>query len=158
MAGVQVDAATKKKDSTGTSQSAAKSSTSSAKRKSAAAPKTHGKAKAKSAKQVATAPRQSGPSQERYIEIQHALTERGYYDGPADGVWDAAWVDALRRFQADENLEPDGKLGALSLIALGLGPKRTPLQMTSTDGGAAGSQPLQRQYLGKPDGQSDDIR
>lgn len=33
-------------------------------------------------------------------------------------------MEALKRFQADQNLDADGKIGALSLIALGLGPKR----------------------------------
>ena len=31
-------------------------------------------------------------------------------------------VDALKRFQADQNLMPDGKINSFSLIALGLGP------------------------------------
>jgi len=34
-------------------------------------------------------------------------------------------LDALKRFQRDQNLTEDGKIGALSLIALGLGPRRT---------------------------------
>jgi hypothetical protein len=34
-------------------------------------------------------------------------------------------VDALKRFQREQNLTEDGKIGSLSLIALGLGPKRT---------------------------------
>jgi hypothetical protein len=37
-------------------------------------------------------------------------------------------VDALRRFQADQNLDVDGKIGSLSLIAMGLGPKRMTAQ------------------------------
>ena len=43
-----------------------------------------------------------------------------------DGVWGADSIDALKRFQKDQNLDGDGKLGALSLIGLGLGPKRAP--------------------------------
>jgi peptidoglycan hydrolase-like protein with peptidoglycan-binding domain len=69
------------------------------------------------------------------MEIQQALSERGFYEGPVDGNWNASCVEALRRFQADQNLSPDGKIGALSLIALGLGPKRDASQM----------------YLGKPE-------
>jgi len=88
------------------------------------------------------------------MEIQQALAERGYYDGPVDGAWNASSIEALRKFQADQNLDPDGKLGALSLIALGLGPKRTPLQLTSTDGNGGGVL-QQPQYLGKPDSQWD---
>lgn len=61
------------------------------------------------------------------MEIQGALAERGYYTGTVDGIWDTECVEALKRFQADQSLSPDGKLGSLSLIALGLGPKRQPL-------------------------------
>ena len=62
------------------------------------------------------------------MEIQQALASKGYYSGPVDGMWTPACVDALKRFQQDQSLEVDGKLGSLSLIALGLGPKREPLQ------------------------------
>ena len=37
-------------------------------------------------------------------------------------------MDGLRRFQVDQNLTADGKIGSLSLIALGLGPKRLTAQ------------------------------
>lgn len=68
------------------------------------------------------------PTPERYKEVQQALADKGYYDGEIDGKWGPACVEALKRFQEDQNLSPDGKLGALSLIALGLGPKREPIQ------------------------------
>jgi hypothetical protein len=32
-------------------------------------------------------------------------------------------VDAMKRFQAAQNLDASGKINSLSLIALGLGPK-----------------------------------
>jgi peptidoglycan hydrolase-like protein with peptidoglycan-binding domain len=64
------------------------------------------------------------PTPERYTEIQQALADKGYYTGPVNGSWGSECVEALKRFQADQNLVPDGKLGALSIIALGLGPKR----------------------------------
>jgi peptidoglycan hydrolase-like protein with peptidoglycan-binding domain len=67
------------------------------------------------------------PTADRYKEIQQALTDRGYASGPVDGVWGPEWVNSLKKFQVDQNLDPDGKLGALSLIALGLGPKRQPI-------------------------------
>ena len=41
-----------------------------------------------------------------------------------NGAWGSDSVDALKRFQRDQNIGDDGKLGSLSLIALGLGPKR----------------------------------
>jgi peptidoglycan hydrolase-like protein with peptidoglycan-binding domain len=75
----------------------------------------------------ATPPRQAAPTAERYMEVQRALSDRGYYSGEVDGEWDGECVSALKRFQEEQNLTPDGKLGALSLINLGLGPKREPL-------------------------------
>ena len=67
---------------------------------------------------------QQQPTQDRYREIQQALGEKGYFAGEPDGNWGTESVDALKRFQRDQNLTEDGKIGALSLIALGLGPKR----------------------------------
>jgi len=67
---------------------------------------------------------QQQPTKERYAEIQQALIDRGFLEGPASGVWDRQSVEALKRFQESERLEPTGKITALSLIRLGLGPKR----------------------------------
>jgi peptidoglycan hydrolase-like protein with peptidoglycan-binding domain len=68
---------------------------------------------------------QQEPAPERYREIQQALIGRGYLQGPATGEWGPESVEALKKFQLDQNLKGDGKLDSLSLIALGLGPKRT---------------------------------
>jgi peptidoglycan hydrolase-like protein with peptidoglycan-binding domain len=67
---------------------------------------------------------QQTPTRERYLEIQQALAARGFLDGPPTGIWGPDSVAALKKFQASQNLEPTGKLDSLSLIALGLGPKR----------------------------------
>lgn len=67
---------------------------------------------------------QQQPTPERYQEIQQALADRGYFGGAVDGTWGPDSVTALKRFQHDQNLNEDGKIGSLSLIALGLGPKR----------------------------------
>ena len=67
---------------------------------------------------------QQTPTRERYTEIQQALIARAYLERPATGAWGPEWAAALKKFQADQNLEPSGKLDSLSLIALGLGPKR----------------------------------
>lgn len=80
-------------------------------------------AKAKRAK-VAHRSAQQQPTPERYKEIQQALADRGYFNGDVNGTWGPDSVDALKRFQREQNLTDDGKLGSLSLIALGLGPKR----------------------------------
>ena len=71
-------------------------------------------------------PSQSAPTPDRYREIQQALADRGHYSGPVNGAWGPESVEALKRFQAEQKLTVDGKLNSLSLIALGLGPKRDP--------------------------------
>ena len=103
-----------------------------------AAPKTASKAAPKGgAKIVAVAPRgrqrkpvvvrrppvQAVPSPDRVKEIQEALAGHGYTT-PVDGVWGKETETAMAKFQQDQNLEGRGKLTALSLIALGLGPQK----------------------------------
>jgi hypothetical protein len=70
------------------------------------------------------------PTPERYQEIQQALVSKGYGPGTPDGVWVPDWVAALKHYQQDQKLEATGKLNALSLITLGLGPKREPVGAT----------------------------
>ena len=60
------------------------------------------------------------------MEIQQALASKGYLQGETNGVWGTSSIEALKRFQQDQNLEPTGKITSLSLIALGLGPRRDP--------------------------------
>jgi len=76
------------------------------------------------AKSASWRTRQLAPNPERYKEIQQALAAKGYLNAAPSGVWDNESAEALRRFQRDQNLEPSGKLNSMSLIALGLGPKR----------------------------------
>ncbi len=56
------------------------------------------------------------------------MADKGYFKGAVNGAWGPDSVDALRHFQADQNLDVDGKIGSLSLIAMGLGPKRVTAQ------------------------------
>lgn len=79
-------------------------------------------------RRATTHPRQLAPTKERYQQIQQALASKNYFSGEPNGVWGPDSVEALKRFQADQNLTPDGKLTSLSLIALGLGPKRLSAQ------------------------------
>ena len=65
------------------------------------------------------------PATERYKEIQQALVDKGYYKGEVTGQWNSVSTEAMRAFQSDQNLRVDGKVSSLSLIALGLGPRRT---------------------------------
>lgn len=67
---------------------------------------------------------QLAPTKERYKQIQAALAAKGYLKpSEATGQWTSSSIDALKRFQANQNLEATGKINSLSLIALGLGPK-----------------------------------
>lgn len=120
-------AATKKKSST-TKKTAttSKKKTTTTKKTTATAKKGTSKKGRTSTKKSAAQSwrsRQLAPTPERYRDIQQALIEKGYLQPPASGKWDQSSTDALRRFQQEQNLEPNGKLDSLSIIALGLGPK-----------------------------------
>ncbi len=68
--------------------------------------------------------RQASPSTDRYKEIQDALVAKGYLQSDdATGNWNNSSVEAMKRFQAEQNLDSTGRINSLSLIALGLGPK-----------------------------------
>jgi peptidoglycan hydrolase-like protein with peptidoglycan-binding domain len=72
--------------------------------------------------------RQLAPTADRYKEIQQALVAKGYLQpGQATGTWDQTSADAMKRFQAEQNIDASGKVNSLSLIALGLGPKHDAL-------------------------------
>ncbi len=80
--------------------------------------------RASKTRKAAPAPRgQQRPTPERYREIEEALAARGYLSEEPSGKWTDASVEALKSFQADNELTPTGRLDALSLIRLGLGPK-----------------------------------
>ncbi len=64
---------------------------------------------------------QKAPTLDRIKEIQAALAREGLYTGTPTGKWDAASVEAMKRFQAAHGLTATGKMDALSLQKLGLG-------------------------------------
>ncbi|HEX7362093.1 MAG TPA: peptidoglycan-binding domain-containing protein [Bryobacteraceae bacterium] len=67
---------------------------------------------------------QSHPSQARYKQIQQALADKGFLpQDEVDGFWGSKSIAAMERFQAAKKLPSDGTIDALTLIALGLGPK-----------------------------------
>ena len=110
--------ATTKKKSTSVKSTAVKkktATTASAKKKTSARKKA-----------VAGPPRQLAPTPDRYREIQQALADKGYLKSEPNGVWDDQSAEALKQFQTDQHLSPTGKISALSLIHLGLGPKTPP--------------------------------
>jgi len=95
-------------------------------------------------------PTQQQPSADRYKEIQQALADKGYFQGPVDGAWNPGSVEALKRFQKDQNLDPDGKIGSLSLIALGLGPKRGVSSSQSAQSAPAAVDPVDPPPVAQP--------
>jgi hypothetical protein len=56
----------------------------------------------------------------RVIEIQQALAKRGFYSGDPSGVYDDATIDAMRRFQATNQIGITGYPTAQALKRLGL--------------------------------------
>lgn len=80
---------------------------------------------------------QMQPTPERYREIQQALIDRGHLQGPPTGAWGPESAEALKNFQREQNLPATGKLDALSLIALGLGPKRDTASATARPSAAS---------------------
>lgn len=64
---------------------------------------------------------QAAPTPERISEIQDALGKKGAFDGAPSGKWDDSTVDAMKKFQAANGINPTGKLDALTLQKLGLG-------------------------------------
>ncbi|MBZ5528463.1 MAG: peptidoglycan-binding protein [Acidobacteriia bacterium] len=82
---------------------------------------------------------QKAPAAERITEIQQALAKSGAYSGKPSGKWDAATVQAMKKFQEEQGLNPTGKMDARSLQKLGLGSEIAGLAAPiPTAGGPAG--------------------
>jgi peptidoglycan hydrolase-like protein with peptidoglycan-binding domain len=64
---------------------------------------------------------QKAPTGDRIREIQSALKREGAFNREPTGKWDAATVEAMKKFQADHGSNPTGKIDALTLEKLGLG-------------------------------------
>jgi peptidoglycan hydrolase-like protein with peptidoglycan-binding domain len=64
---------------------------------------------------------QAVPTPDRIREIQAALQKDGSYEGEPTGKWDAATMDAMRKYQDKNGISPTGKIDAASLNKLGLG-------------------------------------
>ena len=61
-----------------------------------------------------------GSSGDTVSVIQDKLSRWGYYDGPVDGIYGTATVDAVKYFQRSNGLTADGVCGPATLKALGL--------------------------------------
>jgi peptidoglycan hydrolase-like protein with peptidoglycan-binding domain len=64
---------------------------------------------------------QTAPTSDRISEIQDALAKKGILTGTPSGTWDDSTVEAMKKFQSSNGLNPSGKLDALTLQKLGLG-------------------------------------
>jgi len=71
-------------------------------------------------KAVDTAVYNVGSSGTRIEQIQRRLAEYGYYTGSVDGVYGQGTFDAVKNFQRNNGLVPDGIVGDTTLAALGL--------------------------------------
>jgi hypothetical protein len=64
---------------------------------------------------------QAAPTPERINEIQNALAKQGMLSGEPTGKWDDSTMDAMKKFQITNHLNPSGKLDAPTLQKLGFG-------------------------------------
>lgn len=81
----------------------------------------HRGAKSKSGKRRVHERAQRAPTPERISEVQSALAKAGHYSGSPTGKWDASTVEAMKKYQEANGLQPTGKLDAHTLEKLGLG-------------------------------------
>ncbi len=93
---------------------ATQSSSTASKKKKKKTASSNTKVKAKSKGQTA-------PTPDRIKEIQSALQKDGSYQGEPNGKWDAATVEAMKKYQDKNGFNPTGKIDAGSLNKLGLG-------------------------------------
>jgi hypothetical protein len=82
---------------------------------------TPAKKKKRSSKRKSRVKGQSAPTADRIKEIQTALQKDGSYEGQPTGKWDAATMDAMKKYQDKIGVMPTGKIDAVSLNKLGLG-------------------------------------
>lgn len=118
-----------------------------------------GRRRAGKSRAAAAPPLPSHPDPERYQQIQQALTARGYFKGQVNGEWGSDSQEALVRFQNDTKLDADGKITALTLRGLGLGPKHDGSSMpltvpASQSGQVPAAQPGEIPSLNAPDSSS----
>lgn len=53
-------------------------------------------------------------------QVQQALADRGFYDGPVDGKWGNRTTAAIRRYQRSVGSQPTGLLTTTTLDNLGV--------------------------------------
>ena len=53
-------------------------------------------------------------------KLEEALIAKGYFAGPADGIYDAELETAVKKYQEAEKIKNDGIAGPITLRKLGL--------------------------------------
>ena len=61
------------------------------------------------------------------VEAQEILTMCGYDCGAVDGVYGTKTIEAVKRFQADNGLDPDGVVGRMTWAALATAEAQAPM-------------------------------
>ncbi len=64
--------------------------------------------------------------------IQHALMDKGYRPGPADGVWGRRTEDAFRLYQSRSGMQSDGRVTQSTLADLGVRVKGSAIRYESS--------------------------
>ncbi len=80
-----------------------------------------GKSSGKKSSRTKKVKGQAAPTPDRITEIQGALANKGALIGEPTGKWDDSTVEAMKKFQIDNHLNPTGKIDAPTLQKLGLG-------------------------------------
>ncbi|MFL6450482.1 MAG: peptidoglycan-binding protein [Bryobacteraceae bacterium] len=65
-------------------------------------------------------------------DAQQALKDKGFDPGPVDGVDGPATRAAVKKYQAQQNISADGKLGAKTLDALGVKSQESEAQLATS--------------------------
>ncbi len=81
------------------------------------------------------------------MQVQQALSDRGYFQGAADGKWNSKTQDALKQFQTAQGINANGQLDQQTLASLGIqaGSAAGGQQdMSSQGSGAGGAQSPQQ--------------
>lgn len=90
-------------------------------------------------------------------QVQQALSDKGYYQGRADGKWSSKTKSALKQFQQAQGMTATGQLDQQTLASLGVSGGAAAggqQNMPSQHGGAAGGQhgSMQGQQSGQAGG------
>jgi peptidoglycan hydrolase-like protein with peptidoglycan-binding domain len=104
-----------------THKKSAVASGSAAKTSSTAGSAKSGKSSGKKSSRTKKVKGQAAPTPERINEIQEALAKKGAFTGEPTGKWDDSTVEAMKKFQTDNHLNPTGKIDSFTLQKLGLG-------------------------------------